>query len=174
VRPVPAWSPRRAWRRIPARTRCVTLVTVWSLLGAIPCAILFGLLAFQVQSSDPWSSPVGWLVLAGAALGLCALPVCGLMPVPLLIAGRRYLRRSTGPGTRELTAWTVAASAGIAVGVLFWVWVFDCLKDEEWMEPPPTWPTLDVSIAFLIVGAAMAGILLSTPQPAQQPPPPAE
>ena len=131
-------------------------------------------MAVLLLSGDPWSSPVGWLVLVGAALGLCALPVCGLMPVLLLIAGRRYLRRSTGPGTREHTAWTVAASAGIAVGVLFWVWVFDCLKDEEWMEPPPTWPTLDVSIAFLIVGAAMAGILLSTPPPAQPPPPPAE
>ena len=42
------------------------------------------------------------------------------------------------------------------------------------MAPFPSWPTLDVSIAFLIVGAAMAGILLSTPQPAQPPPPPAE
>jgi hypothetical protein len=173
VRPVPAWSPRRAWTRIPARTRCVTLVATWSLLGAIPCAIAFGMMAGLLQPGSLWS-PSAWLVIAGIALGLCALPLCGLMPVLLLIAGRRYLRGSTGTGTREDTAWTVAASAAIAVGVLFWVWVLVCLKDKDWMDPFPTWPTLDVSIAFLIVGAAMAGILLSTPPPAQRPSPPAE
>ena len=172
MRPVPVWSPRRAWRRIPARTRCVTLVATWSLLGAIPCAIAFSIMAGLLLPGGLWS-PSSWLVIAGIALGLFALPSCGLMPVLLLIAGRRYLRRSTGPGTREDTAWTAAASAAIAVGALFWVWAWDCLKDKEWMEPFPYWPALDVSIAFLIVGAAMAGILLSTPPPAQPPPPPA-
>ena len=170
---MPAWSPRRAWKRISARTRCITLVAVWSLLGAVPCAIAFGLITSLIQPGG-WRSPSSWLVIAGMALGLCALPVCGLMPVLLLVAGRRYLRRSTGPGTREDTAWTVVASAAIAVGVLVWVWVWDCLKDRAWMEPFPSWPTLDVSIAFLIVGAVMAGILLSTPPPAQPPPSPAE
>jgi len=164
VRPVPACSPRRAWRRISARTRCVTLVAVWSLLGAIPCAIAFGIITSLIQPGGLWS-PSAWFVIAGIALGFFALPLCGLMPVLLLIAGRRYLRRSTGPGAREDTAWTVAASAAIAVGVLFWVWGWDCLKDRAWQEPFPSWPTLDVSIAFLIVGAAMAGILLSTPPP---------
>jgi hypothetical protein len=149
---------------MPARTRCVTLVATWSLLGAIPCAIMFGIMAGLLLPGGLWS-PSTWLVIAGIALGLCALPSCGLMPVLLLIAGRRYLRRSADPATREDTAWTVAASAAIAVGVLFWVWAGDCLKDKEWMEPFPYWPTLDVSIAFLIVGAAMAGILLSTPLP---------
>jgi hypothetical protein len=96
------------------------------------------------------------------------------MPVLLLRTGRRYVRGATGPGTREDIAWTVVASAAIAVGLLFWVWVLDCLKDQAWMAPFPSWPTLDVSIAFLIVGAAMAGILLSTPPPAQPPPSPAE
>ena len=127
---MPVWSPRRAWRRIPARTRCVTLVAAWSLLGAIPCAITFGIIASLVLPGGLWS-PSAWLVIVGIALGLCALPLCGLMPVLLLIAGRRYLRRSTGSGTREDTAWTVVASAAIAVGVLFWVWAWDCLKDKE-------------------------------------------
>ena len=168
MRPVPAWSPRRTWRRISARTRCVTLVGVWSLLGAIPCAIAFGVIASLVQSGGLWSSFV-WIV--GMALGLCALPLCGLMPVLLLRAGRRYVRGATGPGTREDIAWTVVASAAIAVGLLFWVWVWECLRDRAWMAPFPSWPALDVSVAFLIVGAAMAGILLSTPPPAQPSPP---
>jgi len=133
---------------------------------------MFGIMAGLLLPGGLWS-PSSWLAIAGIALGLFALPSCGLMPVLLLITGRRYLRRSTGPGTREYTAWTAAASAAIAVGALFWVWAWDCLKDKEWMEPFPYWPALDVSIAFLIVGAAMAGILLSTPPPAQPPPPPA-
>jgi hypothetical protein len=113
--------------------------------------------------------PVGphGLKVAGGVLEACMLPLCTLIPVPLLIAGRRYLRRSLA-GTRRVTAWTVAASAGIAVEAVFWLRVYLFVSGPRWLFPH-SWHALELSAGFLIAGAAMAGVLLSIPSPASEP-----
>jgi hypothetical protein len=113
------------------------------------------------------------LDLGLGVLGLCMLPVCTLMPVPLLIAGRRHLRRSLA-GMRRVAAWTSIASAGIAVEALFWlrfVHLLGSSTDFRFLPDYPSWHALDFSAGFLIVGAAMAGILLSAPSPESPPTP---
>jgi hypothetical protein len=92
------------------------------------------------------------------------LPLCTLIPVPLLVAGRRYLRRSLA-GTPRVAAWTAVASAGIAVEVLFWLWLGFSHVGRFPLLPDPSWHALDFSVGFLIVGAAMAGVLLGVPSP---------
>jgi hypothetical protein len=101
------------------------------------------------------------------------LPVCTVIPVPLLIAGRRHLRRSLA-GTRRVAAWTAVASAGIAVEALFWLRLIHLLGssiDFRFLPDYPSWHALDFSAGFLIVGAAMTVVLLSAPSPESQPTP---
>jgi len=98
------------------------------------------------------------------------LPLCTLIPVPLLIAGRRCLRRSRA-GTRRVAAWTAVASAGIAVEALFWLRFYIFETRSRWLYHP-SWHALELSAGFLIVGAAMAGVLLGIASPASRPTPP--
>jgi hypothetical protein len=86
-------------------------------VGAGVCAIAYSLIAAPRLSGVP-DFVLLVLELALAVAGLCSLPLCTLIPVPLLIAGRRHLRRSLA-GPRRVAAWTAIASAGIAVEVLF-------------------------------------------------------
>ena len=161
----PAAAIRRLRRRVPARRLCVSLAAVWSLLGAGVCAVAF----VNSLITAPWpaaSRPTAVLLvleLTLAVLGLCMLPVCTLIPVPLLIAGRRHLRRSLA-GTRRVAAWTAIASAGVAVEALFWLRFIHLLgssTDFRFLPDYPSWHALDFSARFLIVGAAMTGVLLS-------------
>jgi hypothetical protein len=154
------------WRT--SRKFCVGLAVVWSLLGAGLCGVIFAISLIPEQESYPYhirSVPHG-LVVAAAVLEACMLPLCTVIPVPLLTAGRRCLRRSPA-GPRRITAWTAAASAGIAVEALFWyrvlffVWIY-----------PRSWHALELCVGFLVAGAAMAGVLLGTPAPASRPAPP--
>jgi hypothetical protein len=85
-----------------SRKFCVSLSAVWSLLGASTCAVLFAVSLIPEQGPYIRSVPFG-LEAAGAVLEVCMLPLCTLIPVPLLIAGRRYLRRSLA-GTRRIAA----------------------------------------------------------------------
>ena len=167
-----ATATRRLRRRVPARKLCVTLATAWSLLGASVCALAFAISLITAPWPAPESSKAVLLVLelALAVLGLCMLPLCTLVPVPLLIAGRRHLRRSRA-GTWRVAAWTAIASAGIAVQVLFWlrfVILLGSSVDFRFLPDYPSWHSLDFSVGFLIVGAAMAGVLLSAPSPESQ------
>jgi len=165
---------RRLRRRVPAGKLCVSLAAAWSLLGASVCAIAFA----NSLITAPWpaSEPTAVLLvleLALAVLGLCMLPVCTVIPVPLLIAGRRHLRRSLA-GTRRVAAWTAVASAGIAVEALFWLRLIHLLGssiDFRFLPDYPSWHALDFSAGFLIVGAAMTVVLLSAPSPESQPTP---
>jgi len=166
-----AAATRRLRRRVPARKLCVSLAAVWSLLGASVCAIAFA----NSLITAPWPAPgpksvLLVLELALAVLGLCMLPLCTLIPVPLLIAGRRHLRRSLA-GTRRVATWTAIASAGIAVEALFWLRLILLLGssiDFRFLPDYPSWHALDFSAGFLIVGVAMAGVLLSAPSPESQ------
>jgi hypothetical protein len=170
----PAAAIRRLRRRVPARKLCVSLAAAWSLLGASVCAMAFA----NSLITAPWpaSEPTAVLLvleLALSVLGLCMLPVCTLIPVPLLIAGRRHLRRSLA-GTRRVAAWTAVASAGIAVEALFWLRLIHLLGssiDFRFLPDYPSWHALDFSAGFLIVGAAMTVVLLSAPSPRSRPTP---
>jgi hypothetical protein len=167
---------RRLRRGVPARRLCVSLAAAWSLLGASVCAIAFAtsLITAPRPAPEPGKAVLLALELALAVLGLCMLPLCALIPVPLLIAGRRHLRRSPA-GTRRVAAWTAIASAGIAVEALFWLRLIHLLGssvDFRFLPDHPSWHALDFAAGFLIVGAALAGVLLSAPSPQSQPTPP--
>jgi hypothetical protein len=162
----------RLSRGVPPGKLWVGLAAVWALLGAGLRAVAFA----NSLIAAPWLSGVPNFVLlvlelALAVVGLCMLPLCTLIPVPLLIAGRRHLRRSLA-GPRRVAAWTAIASAGIAVEVLFWVRLVRLVGssvDFRFLPDYPSWHALDFSAGFLIVGAAMAGVLLSAPSPQPQP-----
>jgi hypothetical protein len=167
-----AAATRRLRRRVPARKLCVSLAAVWSLLGASVCALAFAisLITAPWPAPEPSKAVLLVLLLALAVLGLCMLPLCTLMAVPLLIAGRRHLRRSLA-GTRRVAVWTAIASAGIAIEVLFWLRLIHLLGssiDFRFLPDYPSWHSLDFSAGFLIVGAATAGVLLSAPSPGSQ------
>jgi hypothetical protein len=55
--------------------------------------------------------------------------------------------------------------SGIAVEALFWIRLIHLLGSSIDFRflPHPRWHALDFSAGFLIVGAAMAGVLLSAP-----------
>jgi hypothetical protein len=139
---------------------CISLAAVWSLLGVGTCALLFAVSLIPLQGASPnyvRSVPVG-LDYTGTILGVCMVPLCMFIPVPLLIAGRRHLRRSLA-GTRRVTAWTASASAGILVEALF---LFK-LGHHDSLIPYRSWHALELSVGFLAVGAAMAAVLLGIP-----------
>jgi hypothetical protein len=158
--------------RGPSRKFCVSLAAGWSLLAASTCAVIFAVSLLPEQGSYPdyiRSVPYG-LDVAGTVLEVCMLPLCTLIPVPLLIAGRRYLRRSLA-GTWWATAWTAVASMGIAVEALFWLLLYHFVSGSRWLYPR-SWHALELSVGFLIVGVAMAGILLGVQSSVSRPMPP--
>jgi len=147
-----------------SRKLCVCLAAGWSLLGASTCAVLFAISLIPEQGSYPYyirSVPFG-LNATGTVLTAFMVPLCTLIPVPLLIAGRRYLRHSLA-GTRRVAAWTVVASAGIVVEALFWYRLYVYVAVFRWLTHS-SWHALELSVGFLIVGAAMAGVLLGVPE----------
>jgi hypothetical protein len=76
-----------------SRKFCVSLAAGWSLLGASTCAVLFAISLIPEQGSSPYyirSVPFG-LNATGTVLTAFMVPLCTLIPVPLLIAGRVYL-----------------------------------------------------------------------------------
>lgn len=152
--PVPSRAGSGWWT---SRGFCVSLATVWPLLGAGLCAVLFAVSLVPEQGPDIRSVPRG-LNDACGVLEACMLPLCTLIPVPLLIAGRRFLRRSLA-GTRRLAVWTAVASAGIAVEAVFWLRVYLFMSGPRWLSPH-SWHALELSAGFLIVGVAMAWVLL--------------
>ena len=161
--PVPSKA-GSGWRT--SRGFCVSLAAVWSLLGASLCAVIFAVSLIPEQGPYYVRSVPHGLNVAGGVLEACMLPLCTLIPVPLLIAGRRYLRRSPA-GTRRVTAWTAAASAGVAVEAVFWLRVYLFVSGPRWVYPR-SWHALELCVGFLIAGAAMAGVLLGIPSPASQ------
>ena len=152
------------------RQFCISLAAVWSLLGASLCAVIFAVSLIPPESYAYHirSVPHG-LTIATAVLEACMLPLCTVIPVPLLTAGRRYLRLSLA-GTRRVAAWQVAASAGIVVEALFWFRLLLFVEGPRWVFPR-SWHALEPCVGFLVIGAAMIGVLLGFPAPASRPEP---
>lgn len=147
----------------PSRMFCLGLAAGWALLGAAACATTFAI------STIPGPLPDGRsisfvLEAAEALLAVAMVPLCMLIPVPLLIAGRKYLRRSAHARQRWVTAWTAAASACIGIEVLFLsrlAFLVGAMATGFPNLPQPSWHALAFAIGFLIVGAAMTYILIS-------------
>jgi hypothetical protein len=156
----------RRWRasgRITVKRLCAVFTAVWSLLGAVTCALLFAVSLIPIQPGYVRSVPAG-LNYTGGVIGACMLPLCMLIPVPLLIAGRRYLRRSQAR-TRRVMGWTASASAGTLVEALFLFKLFH----HDALIPYRSWHVLELSVGFLAAGAAMAIALLGTGSPTTRP-----
>jgi len=165
--PTPVQAGSR-WRT--SRKFCVSLAVVWSLLGASMCAVLFAVSLVPETGSYPdyaRSVPRG-LVVAATVFEVGMLPRA-VIPVPLLIAGRKCLRRSRA-GTRRVAAWTAVASGGIVVEAVFWFRLFHFMNSGRWLYPR-SWHVLELSAGFLIAGVAMAGVLLGIASPASRPTP---
>jgi len=145
--------------RVTAKRLCVIFTAVWSLLGAVECALLFAVSLIPIQPGYIRSVPVG-LDYSLGVVEACMAPLCVLIPVPLLIEGRKYLRRSLA-GTRRVTTWTVSASAGLLVEAMFLFKVcdHDCLIHYR------SWHLLELCVGFLAAGAAMAIALLGVTSP---------
>jgi hypothetical protein len=176
VRQTPDEDTDERWERVtshpPTQGKfCVSLAVVWSLLGASTCAVLFAVSLIPEQRGVcakgvfcyARSVPFG-LKVAGGVLEVCMLPLCMLIPVPLLFAGRGCLRRSLA-GTRRVAAWTTVASAGVAVEAVFLLRLYYFLNSGRWLYPR-SWHLLELAVGFLIVGVAMTGVLLGIPSPA--------
>lgn len=165
--PVPSKA-GSGWRT--SRKFCVSLAAGWSLLGASTCAVEFAYSLVPEQGPYYVRSVPYALDAAGTVLLVCMLPLCALIPVPLLIIGRRYLRRSLA-GTRRAAAWTAVASASITVEALFWLRLYLNVSGPRWLSYP-SWHALEFAAGFLIAGVAMAGVLLGIPSPAPRSAPP--
>jgi hypothetical protein len=130
----------------------------WAVLGCAACLTTFAI------STIPALTPLGsnipqWLEDAEGLLVVTMVPVCVLIPVPLLISGRRLLGRRISAGKPWVTAWTVAASAGVFIESLF-VWRLILIVVTASNLPTPSWHALAFAIAYLVVGTAMALVLV--------------
>jgi hypothetical protein len=165
--PVPSKA-GSGWRA--SREFCVIPAAGWSLLGASTCAVEFAYSLVPEQGPYYIRSVPCALDAAGTVLLVCMLPLCALIPVPLLIIGRRYLRRSLA-GTRQVAARTAVASASITVEALSWLRLYLNVSGPRWLSHP-SWHALEFPAGLLIVGVPMAGVLLGIPSPASRSAPP--
>jgi hypothetical protein len=159
-------------RRTSSSRLWLSLAVGWGLLGAGACGTIFAISLIPGPLPDGRSGPIA-LYVAAAVLAVLMVPFCAFVPVPLLIAGRNQLRRSPYAGRRWARAWTVVASASLAVEALFLfrlgnvfagVWLA-----ASWNLPQPSWRALAFSISFLIVSAAMTSVLMSARRSAAVP-----
>jgi hypothetical protein len=156
------------------------LTALWSLLGAAACACYFAVSGLPAQSGDLPRSP---LSLLGVFLGAVMLPACLVLPAVLLLAGRRHLRNAAAAatpvvhqgsavraaaGARPVTRWTATAQGSVLVGACFILRLYWHLRARADITGP-SWHALEFSIAFLITGAAMAGVLISATRRQRQP-----
>lgn len=159
--PLPG-SGQRPPFQAPSRRFCLCLAAGWALLGAAACATTFVISTIPGPLPDGRSIPFV-LAAAEALLAVAMVPLCMLIPVPLLIAGRNYLRRSAHAAQRWVTAWTAAAAACIGIEVLFLsrlASLFGAMATGFPNLPHPSWHALAFAAGFLIAGAAMTYILI--------------
>jgi hypothetical protein len=155
------------------RTLCLGFTACWALLGAGACASTFAISTIPAPLPDGRPIPALLLVLDGL-LALAMVPLCLLVPVPLLLVGRRYLRDSAQVAPKWRRAWTVAASAGIGVEALFAVRLARSFRAAQAGFAglgQPSWHALAFSIGFLVAGAAMSLVLIGARQPRAAPHP---
>jgi hypothetical protein len=148
-----------------SRALCVGLAVAWAVAGAGFCALAFVLSLIPElngsSSPDPFDSiPVALNFVLGI-LGLCAVLLFIVSPVLLLIAGRRYLRGRPA-GARRAGGWTAVGWAGIVITVMLLYQIVAAMNTDVF---DPAWHALELCIGFLVVGAAMLGLVLGIPVP---------
>jgi hypothetical protein len=138
---------------------CLAFSAGWALLGAAACAVTFLISTIPAPVPDGRSIPLALDILE-AVLALGMLTLCTASPVPLLITGYAYLRRSARGGARWVTAWATVASASLALEAVFWIRLEHLLGTRYANLPYPSWHALDFAVGYLVVGAAMACVLI--------------
>jgi hypothetical protein len=137
---------------------------VWTGLGMAVCMTTF--LISTIPVSPGWGRLIpGWLSLAGLLLAITAVPLCALIPLPLLTFGRRRLRRKARVSRRWEVAWNAAASGSVAVEATFLFRLARFLHLGVTAQTAglaePSWHSLSFAIAYSIVGLLMAGVLIA-------------
>jgi hypothetical protein len=146
----------RGW----ASTRlCLGLIAGWALLGTATCAVTFIISTIPAQVGFGRTIPLP-LDIIEAALALGMLPLCTVGPVGLLVTGCAYLRHSAHQGARWVTVWTAVAAASLAIEALFWSRLIHMLGTRYANLPHPSWHALDFAVGYLVVGAAMACVVI--------------
>lgn len=84
------------------------------------------------------------------------IPACALIPLPLLISVRRLLRRRIRASRNWVAAWTIAASAGVAIEGTFMWRLAENLTTPFANLPTPSWHALYFGVGYLAVGIGMA------------------
>lgn len=152
----------------PPRRFCLSLAVGWGLLGAAACANTFVISTIPAPLPDGRSIPFA-LQAAEALLALTMVPLCLLIPVPLLIAGRNYLRRSVPATRRWVTAWSAVAAACAGIEALFLFRLALFFGSAGPGLPHPSWHALAFAIGFLAVGTAMTYVLINAGRTAARP-----
>jgi hypothetical protein len=87
-------------------------------LGTAACGVIYVVSRIPAPMPDGRNIP-GLLYVAALVLALFMLPTCAMIPIPLLLSGRRQLARTGIKQSRWRTVWTVAGSLPIAVEAVF-------------------------------------------------------
>ena len=147
------WSMRRSLDPGRGRRASLTFVACWAIPGAAFCGWQFyqGIVPAQ---PDGWGAPGGTigalvanLVIAYALFWLC-------LPGVLLIVGVVQLVRTA---RRGWPLWAAGVVAGIGLDPIG-LWSMGTGNGRA------GWPSLAVSIGYLVVGAALLAILLAVPR----------
>jgi hypothetical protein len=138
---------------------CLGLIAGWALLGATACAVTFAISTIPAQVGFGRTIPLP-LDIIEAALALGMLPLCTVGPVGLLVTGWAYLRHSAHEGARWVIAWTAVASTSLAIEALFWSRLMHMLGTRYANLPHPSWHALDFVVGYLVIGTAMAFVLI--------------
>jgi len=138
---------------------CLSVAAGWALLGATACALTFAISNIPAPVPDGRSIP-GGLYLGEIVLAAFMLPLCAIIPAPLLVAGCIHLRRARAslPWT---SAWAAAAAVGLGTEARFLVRFAHMLSTPFYNLPQPSWHALDFAIAFTAAGVVMASALIS-------------
>ena len=96
------------------------------------------------------------------------LPVCTLLPVPLMVTGYTYLLRSARAARRWRSAWIAAAGASIAVEAVFWFRLGNLFLSGGPGLGYMDWHALGFSASFLVAGGMMAFVLIGATRSAKR------
>ena len=140
----------------PALRRRLALTLSWALLGSVACLTTFAISTIPIPAPWPDGRDIPfWLECSEALLAIAMIPACALIPVPLLISGRRLLRGRIRASRNWTFAWTITASAGVAIEGLF-VWrLVRNLSTPFANLPAPSWHALYFGVGYFVVGIAM-------------------
>lgn len=135
--------------------RPLVLTLLWALLASAACLTTFTISTIPAPTPDGRDIPF-WLDCCEALLAVAMIPACALIPLPLLVSVRRLLRKRIRTSRNWIAAWTIAASAGVAIEGLFMWRLVRNLTTPFANLPIPSWHALYFGVGYLAVGIGMA------------------